>query len=193
MRDPLLDSVLLEDAPETENAGVPLSPLSSIQKVSENIPIPVSQPRRKLRDPILDSLALDEQIEDERVTQSLDVALQEPAARGVKLDRISRATGLPLFVVEQNPEEAEKILKIQRTKKSLETAPVLKKKMSEPSFARAVQDEVDGLSFWETVLRDADVGLERGKATRALGILGARLRAGEDVEQRIKELEEQNP
>lgn len=132
------------------------------------------------------------QDELDTVGQNLAGLQDDNPEQNAKNQATAKASGLPLPAVESDPEGAAHLARIKQSQKILEESPILRNMAQEPAFLRAIQDDIDGLSWWETTWRGISFGFQAGKDTTELGELGIQKARGEittEQEARILELQ----
>lgn len=107
-----------------------------------------------------------------------------PDAYAKSLD-LSRATGLPVEAVEQDPEPVKRVADQLSTDSWLSDAPATRRFMSDPVNAKLAHDDVEGLSAIERISR----AFKSGRTMRDLGQLGVEYRKSRSPEtlERIKD------
>jgi len=179
LKDPLLES---------GNADVSVNPLTQEQPESllaESEPVAIP-------DPVIESFRFRKERETRRIESYFRQSANENPDQASKIERLSRETGLSREAVEVDPGLVEAQIRDERNLEILRGSPALRSMISkDPDFSRFVVDDLENLSTLETILTDADVGLERGKLTRKLGFLGEQLKSrGTDDPETIASIKE---
>lgn len=150
-------------------------------------PLALPTPKKSFLDRRFESLAPSKADQLEQVGRTMSVLGDDNPETVAKNESLASETGLPVQAVENDPAGAETTARIRRAQKVLETSPILRNKLQEPQFLRSIQDDIDGLAWWETTFRDITFGFTTGLETRELGLLGSKEARGTATESDIKE------
>jgi hypothetical protein len=150
--------------------------------------------REKLRSPLLDEaenafddpginfkgdsgitkqMEMDQKNDDALLLEVINHARTLAPDKAVQIRKLSKATGLPEEMVEEDTDGVERAVEAQKTKELLDNSPKLKEMA--PDLSRFGHDDFDNLSVFERLHRDASAGLDTGMANREIGLARRKL------------------
>ena len=116
---------------------------------------------------------MDEAKMEQLVSETIDEAHNVNPDEAARVKKLSRVSGLPEELVQEDPAAIEKSLQAEKNKGILEHSPKLKK--ASLDFSKYAHDDFDNLSVFERLHTDFTVGLDTGMLTREMGFARRKL------------------
>lgn len=91
----------------------------------------------------------------------LDFALRTSPDKAAEVNRLSRASGLPLDTVERNQDDIRRQHQLRALHDDLVSSPVLRAQMSIPAFAAVAHDDVPNSKGIEQTITEGLVGFSK--------------------------------
>ena len=128
--------------------------------------------------------------EELQLDTSMEMGLKESVQELSKNDKSAKELGLPMEIIETDPEEAARQVKIKQSKELLELTPKAKAIMADLEKSRGMTHSVEELSYWEVLTQDAEHGFTQGERMVDLSRLGFEAKHSDDPLKRKEYLEE---